>query len=53
MGECARTVNDDARACLTPCRDAADRTACWRDCVGSAQAGATLRAGDLNVCAST
>ena len=52
LGECARTVIDDARACLTPCRDAADRVACWRDCVSGAQTSATACAGDLNVCAS-
>ena len=52
LGECARSVVDDTRACLSTCRDAADKVACWRDCVSGAQTSATACAGDLNVCAS-
>lgn len=52
LATCARAVLDDGRTCLTPCRDAADRIACWRDCVAGAQSGASACATDLNVCAA-
>lgn len=52
LRDCAGTAVANTRACLEPCRDAADRLGCLSDCVSAAQASATACASNLSTCAS-
>ena len=52
LGDCAKGVFEDAKTCLSGCRDAVDRLGCVKDCITGAQTSGSGCAADLSLCAA-